>query len=154
MSSVGTIRRIDELGRIVIPKEQRNKLKLKQNDTIELIVKDDNIVLRKYSKILDEKDYIKDICMLIKRATNIICEITDKDSIIANSEQEIVTKNIKDDFDIFEERICKQKFDCFVYPIIINSDIFGLLYLYTQKKDLSDTIYKIIIELMNNRIYI
>ena len=49
MSTTGIIRRIDELGRIVIPKEIRKSLRIKNGDNLEILVDGENITLKKYS---------------------------------------------------------------------------------------------------------
>ena len=51
MSTTGIIRRIDELGRIDIPKEIRKNLRIKNGDNLEILVDGENITLRKYSQI-------------------------------------------------------------------------------------------------------
>ena len=51
MKSTGIIRRIDELGRIVVPKEIRNSLEINSTDNIEIYVENDSIILKKYSII-------------------------------------------------------------------------------------------------------
>ena len=51
MTTSGIIRRIDELGRIVIPKEIRKSLRIKNGDSLEILVEGDNITLRKYSQV-------------------------------------------------------------------------------------------------------
>lgn len=48
MKSTGIIRRADPLGRIVIPKETRNLLDIKQTDYLEIFIDDDKIILQKY----------------------------------------------------------------------------------------------------------
>lgn len=48
MKSTGIVRKVDELGRIVLPKELRRILKINERDPIEIFVEDDKIVLRKY----------------------------------------------------------------------------------------------------------
>ena len=48
MKSTGIIRKIDELGRFVIPMEMRNKLGISNNDSLEIYVEGTSIVLRKY----------------------------------------------------------------------------------------------------------
>lgn len=50
MKSTGIVRRVDELGRIVIPIELRNKLKIAVKDPIEIYVDGTSIVLRKYEE--------------------------------------------------------------------------------------------------------
>lgn len=47
MKTTGIVRRIDELGRIVIPKEMRKNLRIKTGDNLEIMVNDDTIVLKK-----------------------------------------------------------------------------------------------------------
>lgn len=48
MKSTGIVRRVDELGRVVIPIELRNKLKIAEKDPIEIYVEGSSIILRKY----------------------------------------------------------------------------------------------------------
>ena len=49
MKETGVIRRIDELGRIVLPKEMRKILKIKAGDNLEIFMNDGDIVLSKYN---------------------------------------------------------------------------------------------------------
>ncbi len=48
MKSVGMVRPVDELGRIVLPKELRNTLGIKTKDSLEIYVDEESIVLKKY----------------------------------------------------------------------------------------------------------
>ena len=48
MKSTGIVRKVDELGRVVIPKEIRNKLDIQEKDPLELYVQEDCIILKKY----------------------------------------------------------------------------------------------------------
>lgn len=48
MKSIGIVRKIDELGRIVLPKELRNTMKIKEGDPIEIYVDGQSIILKKY----------------------------------------------------------------------------------------------------------
>ena len=48
MKSTGIVRSVDELGRIVIPKEMRTKMNIKSSDPIEIYVEGDKIILKKY----------------------------------------------------------------------------------------------------------
>ena len=50
MKSTGIVRNLDELGRIVIPKELRKKLGLEQKDSLEIFIDGNSIMLRKYEK--------------------------------------------------------------------------------------------------------
>ena len=49
MKTTGIIRRIDELGRIVIPKEIRKTLRIKTSESLEIFIENDDIILKKYS---------------------------------------------------------------------------------------------------------
>ena len=49
MKTTGIIRRIDDLGRIVIPKELRKTLRIKTGESLEIFVEGDDIILKKYS---------------------------------------------------------------------------------------------------------
>ena len=48
MKATGIVRNVDELGRIVIPKEMRKKMYISSNDPVEIFVEDDRIILTKY----------------------------------------------------------------------------------------------------------
>ena len=88
--SSGIVRRIDNLGRVVIPKEIRKTLKIKENEQVEINVLDDSIVLNKYSDI---HEYDKSINNLI----NIIKSVYDRDIIITNLDKIVLTtKDYKD----------------------------------------------------------
>ena len=81
--SSGIVRRIDELGRIVIPKEIRKNLRIKNGDNLEILVEGENITLRKYSQIENATDmanvYAESFYQVLKY--NVI--ITDTDKVIA-----------------------------------------------------------------------
>ena len=83
MKTTGVIRRIDELGRIVIPKEIRKNLRIKNGESLEIFVENDDIVLKKYSPIENletvANKYVDIFNQVIKH--NII--VTDRDKVIA-----------------------------------------------------------------------
>ena len=86
MKATGIIRRIDELGRIVIPKEIRKNLRIKVGESLEIFVdSDENIVLKKFSvmnKITDLSQELTDaIYSFVKH--NVI--ITDNNTVLAAS---------------------------------------------------------------------
>lgn len=49
IKSTGIVRKVDELGRIVLPKELRNTLDIKEKDSLEIYVDGDQIILKKYA---------------------------------------------------------------------------------------------------------
>ncbi len=57
MKAMGIVRRIDDLGRIVIPKEVRRALEIREGCPMELLVDGDKIILKKYSPIDDCNEF-------------------------------------------------------------------------------------------------
>ena len=56
MKNTGVVRKIDELGRIVIPKEIRKTLNIGTGEDLQIFVENDSIVLKKYIKMLSLKE--------------------------------------------------------------------------------------------------
>ena len=82
-------KRIDELGRIVIPKQIRNTFKIKDFDELELFIEDDNIVIKKTGGILLIKDKLNDFLKFIKKYNNIDAFIVDKNIVVASNIESI-----------------------------------------------------------------
>ena len=85
MKTTGIIRRIDDLGRIVIPKELRKTLRIKNGDSLEIFVDNEDIILKKYSPMESIEDaatrYVDSFSGVIKHSVI----VTDKDRVIAAS---------------------------------------------------------------------
>ena len=84
MKATGIVRRIDELGRIVIPKEIRRTLRIRETDPLEIYTdQEGEIILKKYSPIGELTEFAKQYAEVLAQTTgNIIC-ITDRDQIVA-----------------------------------------------------------------------
>ena len=61
MKSTGVVRRIDELGRIVLPKEIRRTLGIDEKDPLEIYVEEDRIILTKFSEMCTFCGQVKDL---------------------------------------------------------------------------------------------
>lgn len=86
MKATGIVRRVDDLGRIVIPKEIRRTLKIREGDPLEIYTeKDGGVIFRKYSPMGDLQDFAVQICESIGANTGRIAAVSDRDSIIALS---------------------------------------------------------------------
>ena len=84
MKATGIVRRVDDLGRIVIPKEIRRTLRIKEGDPLEIYTeKDGGVIFRKYSPMSDLQDFAAQICDSIGSATGRIAAVADRDAIIA-----------------------------------------------------------------------
>ena len=84
MKATGIVRRVDDLGRIVIPKEIRRTLRIREGDPLEIYTeKDGGVIFRKYSPMGDLQEFASQMCEAIGGATGRIAAIADRDSIIA-----------------------------------------------------------------------
>lgn len=112
MKATGVVRRIDDLGRIVIPKEIRKTLRIKEGDPLEIFTeKDGDIILKKYSPIGELSNFATEYVDSLNKITGHIAVITDRDSVIAvagTTKKDILEQKISSDLEkIFENR---QKF--------------------------------------------
>ena len=86
MKATGIVRRVDDLGRIVIPKEIRRTLRIREGDPLEIYTeKDGGVIFRKYSPMGDLQDFAAQICESIGANTGHVAAVSDRDSIIALS---------------------------------------------------------------------
>ena len=86
MKATGIVRRVDDLGRIVIPKEIRRTLKIREGDPLEIYTeKDGGVIFRKYSPMGDLQDFAAQMCDAIGANTGHVAAVSDRDSIIALS---------------------------------------------------------------------
>ena len=84
MKATGIVRRVDDLGRIVIPKEIRRTLKIREGDPLEIYTeKDGGVIFRKYSPMGDLQEFAVQMCEAIGANTGCIAAVSDRDSIIA-----------------------------------------------------------------------
>lgn len=91
MKETGVIRRIDELGRVVIPKEVRKKLKIREGDLLDIYLNGNNIVLQKYSLLNDLVVILQTILDSIKKTYGVEVVITDMERIIASTKSSVLT---------------------------------------------------------------
>lgn len=84
MKATGIVRRIDDLGRVVIPKEIRRTLRIREGDPLEIYTeKDGEVIFKKYSPIGEIAQFVGAYADTINKSTGITAVITDKDSVIA-----------------------------------------------------------------------
>lgn len=86
MKATGIVRRVDDLGRIVIPKEIRRTLRIREGDPLEIYTeKDGGVIFRKYSPMGDLQDFAAQMCESIGANTGYVAAVADRDAIIALS---------------------------------------------------------------------
>lgn len=158
MKATGVIRRIDELGRIVIPKEIRKSLRIKEGESLEIYVdNDENIILKKYSAIKKMEDFAQDLTDSIHSFVKRNIFITDNDHIIAASgplKKEYLGKEISEELsnrikrreEMLEKHTKKimimddkeEEGTYAVSPIIVGGDSVGLVLLFSSEEKVED----------------
>ncbi len=158
MKATGVVRRIDDLGRVVIPKEIRRTLRIKEGDPLEIFTdREGQVILKKYSPIGELSEFAVGYAETLSKTTGHIACITDKDSIIAvsgGSKKEFLEKDISkeleqlmDDKEVYTSKdnsdisipITKddnqeRKYNSqVVYPIISNGDTIGTVILLSKE---------------------
>ncbi|NPV92632.1 MAG: stage V sporulation protein T [Firmicutes bacterium] len=98
MKATGIVRRIDDLGRVVIPKEIRRTLRIREGDPLEIFVdREGEVILKKYSPIGELGDFAKEYADSLNEAIGHIACIADRDHIIAVAgapKKEFLNKNL------------------------------------------------------------
>lgn len=84
MKATGIVRRIDDLGRVVIPKEIRRTLRIREGDPLEIFVdREGEVILKKYSPIGELGDFAQEYADALYESTGHIAIITDRDAVVA-----------------------------------------------------------------------
>ena len=147
MKQTGVTRKIDELGRIVIPKEIRKNLGIRDGETLEIFTNEDSIILKKYFEVRKYEDLSGKLCELIKNIYNIDLVITDREKVITSSNKKIVenTKLNNRFLELIDNRemLISKELSTInfgidvsgyftVIPIIASSDSLGLVILISE----------------------
>ncbi|MBO5327654.1 MAG: AbrB/MazE/SpoVT family DNA-binding domain-containing protein [Clostridia bacterium] len=82
MKATGIVRRIDELGRVVIPKEIRNTLRLKSGDPLEIFTERDELTLKKYSPIASLEQFSEGTAKSLNDLSGHLAVICDTDEVL------------------------------------------------------------------------
>lgn len=158
MKATGVVRRIDDLGRVVIPKEIRKTLRIKEGEPLEIFTdREGQIILKKYSPIGELSEFAAGYAETLSKTTGHIACITDKDTVIAvsgGSKKEFLEQDIspeleqlmedkevymsKDNSDIAmpitkNENQDRRNNAQVVYPIISNGDTIGTVILMSKE---------------------
>ena len=157
MKATGVVRRIDDLGRVVIPKEIRKVHRIKEGDPLEIFTdKEGEIILKKYSPIGELTEFASNYAENISKTTGHITCITDKDTVIAvsgGSKKDFLEKNLSKELEevIENKEVFKSKENNeisipitqnegreriynsqVIYPIIADGDVVGSVILLAK----------------------
>lgn len=128
MKATGIVRRIDDLGRVVIPKEIRRTFHIKEGDSLEIYTdKDGEVIFKKYSPMGELSEFAAQICDSLYKTTGATAAICDRDSVIAaagSARRELMDKRISDHLSqIMHERSPYLADGRAVLTICVDSDV-------------------------------
>lgn len=83
MKATGIVRRIDELGRVVIPKEIRRTLRIREGDPLELFTDRDELMLKKYSPIASVERFAEGTAKSLNEQSGYLAAILDTDTVLS-----------------------------------------------------------------------
>lgn len=171
MKATGVVRRIDDLGRIVIPKEIRRTLHIKEGDPLEIFTdKEGEIILKKYSPIGELSEFATGYAETLSKTTGHIACITDKDTVIAvsgGSKKDFLEKALSPELEkVMENKEIytskanneialpitqndtkdRRNNSQVIYPIIADGDVIGSVILLSKEEDtkMGDTELKVV----------
>ena len=108
MKATGIVRRIDELGRVVIPKEIRRTLRIKEGDPLEIFTERDELMLKKYSPIATLDRFSKATARSLNDLSGKLAVICDTDGVLhayGDGKKDLDGKSLSEDMDkILKER--------------------------------------------------
>ena len=165
MKATGIVRRIDDLGRVVIPKEIRRTMRIREGDPLEIYTtRDGEVIFKKYSLIGGLEDFAIQFCDTLSRSTDFTAAVTDRDTVIAVAgpgKRELLGKNISEELEHIMERRQIWLWDSakepvaacgsvsgiaaiVAAPILCEGDVLGLvLFLSTDSRAAGETEYKL-----------
>ncbi len=161
MRETGIVRRIDELGRVVIPKEIRKTLRIKEGDPLEIYTDKGELLFKKYSPVASISSFSEGIAESIAELTEKTCIITDTDEIIyvSNSKyKDYVGKNISQEIEktlkerknvVISKSLGGEIIPLFrgeevlsenqiIVPIVCNGDLFGSIVVFDRESEKVD----------------
>lgn len=168
MKATGIVRRIDDLGRVVIPKEIRRTLRIREGDPLEIFTdREGEIILKKYSPIGELSTFAKQYAESLAQTLGYLVCVTDTDQVIAAAgpgkkdfQDQFVTRQLTEVIARREQFIAMtgekkfvrvtseqgEEFDCQVLsPIICEGDAIGAVVILAKegKKKIGDTEQKL-----------
>lgn len=164
MKQTGVTRKIDELGRIVIPKEIRKNLGIRDGESLEIYTSDDSIILKKYYEVKKLEDVCDKLCEMIKNIYDVNIIITDREKVVSSSISNYKDKLLDEDLiELIDERellisdklLTKKIGNDEVYgyytvvPIVASSDSLGLVIIVDEVKTyerLAKLVAKIVVD--------
>ncbi len=157
MKSTGVVRRIDDLGRVVIPKEIRKSLRIRDGESVEFFLDSDNIVLKKYSPFSNLDSFYRAYVDSVYPEINGNIMIVDRDKFVAIAgnlkktylntiispylDEVIQNRSVLTCYDFEELNLALDKTELVSYviaPIIARGDAVGAVIILSSSKRVDD----------------
>lgn len=154
MKATGVVRRIDELGRLVIPKEIRKNFKIREGDSIEFFVEGNRIFLEKYSLLSGILDDITQICTTLQEAIdNTVLYVYEDDIVTGYGKKyddfmyQPISRNIRYYINERNPQRFKdsainlngyQNYSGYVSPVLVNSDLLGAFIILNDERAINE----------------
>lgn len=165
MKATGIVRRIDDLGRVVIPKEIRRTMRIREGDPLEIYTeKDGEVIFKKYSPMGELTDFSGQICDALFKTSGCGTAMTDRDSVISVSgapKRELLNKQVSRELEqVMESRQIylrkpgergqpfsdnADKYNmCVAAPVVAEGDVMGSVVLFGEgDATMGETEYKL-----------
>ncbi len=152
MKATGIVRRIDDLGRVVIPKEIRRTMRIREGDPLEIFTNNGEVIFKKYSPMGEMESFAGDLAAALSAGTELTVAICDRDRCVAvgvGTNKSMLEKAVTSEL----EQICEQRrifidngensimaLDstdqkiCVAAPIVAAGDIVGCVVLLESEK--------------------
>ncbi len=157
MKTTGVVRKIDQLGRIVIPKELRKSLSIKEGDGVEFLLEEDTIVLRKASSFNGLQNLADSLVNGVYSVTKKNLLITDLNAVISCNDKvessyknkplvpsylkllekrEVFTTTEASSLSIVREQE-KEKYYCLM-PLVVSGELIGSVFLFSENEPINE----------------
>ena len=159
MRATGIVRRIDDLGRVVIPKEIRRTLRIKEGDPLEIYTdQNGEIIFKKYSRLGENTEFIGQVANNLHKVSGCTVLIVDTDQVVAAAgckqknilkrhlstelvnlllDREVLeAKTAERSIEIIENDLFGEKLPLLIYPVINEGDVAGAVILLANKPTL------------------
>ena len=152
MKATGIVRRIDDLGRIVIPKEIRRNLKIREGDPLEIFIDRGAVIFQKYKTMDDFETQSRMVCDIFQKMDN-ACAIFDRDG-----EPFMDNTRFHSVFSVTMPKLPEDLIDCngsvqrdrmIFMPIIDDGEMLGTLVVETNNREMAEFAVRNLIEQAN-----
>lgn len=169
LKATGVTRKIDELGRIVIPKEIRRNLSIRDGENLEIFIDEDAILLKKYNQMHNFLELGNKLINIITSLVDVEVILTDREKIVATSTkyQELINTKINHKLiSLIDEReiyisessevmqLESKTIEGFLtmVPIVSSLDSLGLVIIISEKKSDNKLLTKLIAKILADKV--